>query len=171
MIKKTKKSNFQIGDVYAIPLIDGSWTLGQICFLLEVEGYYSISMAFFNYKFISIESLNEQIDTLDLSCPFTAFTITGETIKKKIWILIAHKMVHYVNFCVEYKKKNSWGWIDGIEREMNWILEMYFGIYPWDAFADKKYMDKLLLPMHEKPSFARERKDFTLKELEQKKIL
>jgi hypothetical protein len=42
---------------------------------------------------------------------------------------------------------------------------MYFGIYPWDGFKDKKYMDKLLLPGINKPKYTRNRNEFTEEEL------
>lgn len=42
---------------------------------------------------------------------------------------------------------------------------MYFGIYPWDGFKDKKYMDKLLLPNEIIPKHARYLDSFTEKEL------
>lgn len=169
MIKKKKKNNPILYNLYAIPLVDGSWTLGHICYLVEgiEEGYYSVTCGFFNHRFSTFEELIERQNELSLSKPVFVFTIADDPFKKK-WKLIGNRKVEYKNVNVEEHITGTWGWYDKEEKDTHWVLEMYFGIYPWDSFYDKIFMDNLLIPGQKKPPFARDKSSFS--EIELKSI-
>ncbi|MFL9481692.1 hypothetical protein ACI6Q2_02870 [Chitinophagaceae bacterium LWZ2-11] len=169
MIKKKKAKNPHVGEVYAIRLENESWAVGQICHMQENEDesgvYYSLTVAFWGVNFNNIEELRTKISVTDLDYPAFVFSVAGNPFRVKKWVLIDDRVISYKNINIESQITGSWGWFDKTERDINWILEMYFGVYPWDSFADPLYMDKLLIPGQKKPRFARPKSMFTKEEL------
>jgi hypothetical protein len=165
MIKKKKKNNPKIGEIYALHLIDKSLALGQICHMKEVEGYYSLTMAFFEFRFKTIECLRSKLATISFSNPVFVCTVADNPLKDRKGILVGEGDCKYENVSIEDHITGTWGWYDKIERDTNWILEMYFGVCPWDTFGDPLYMDKLLIQGQKMSHFARTTDMFSTDEL------
>ncbi|WP_343618042.1 hypothetical protein [Flavobacterium sp.] len=171
MFKKRKKNNPEVGNVYLIPLADESWTLGQICHMKETEGYFSLTVAFFNIHYPTKEQLIQEIVHFEFNDPIFVFSVAGNPFRNNGWIFEKSHTFNYKNVNIEEHITGSWGWYNKCERDINWILEMYFGVYPWDGFGDPFYIDKLLLPNQKKPPFAKMKNMFSNDDLEKLNLL
>ncbi|MFT9820085.1 hypothetical protein [Lysinibacillus sp. NPDC056185] len=162
MIKITKKNKLEVGQVFAVKIahID-KWTIAQICCLPETDGYYAIGIGLFDVIEASLQSVQFNLDTYNLEKPIIVGTF--DVNPKKDWTLIGSKHVCYKNFDLEKSITGTWGWINNTESGFWGILEIYFGVYPWDLFVGKSSIENKIIG--ERPSNIRLLKGFDLTEI------
>ena len=71
----SKKHILEEGQIYAIPLSDGSFTVAQLVNHHPLKGKLSEdTFAFFNYKFSSIDEIERSVDLINYDKPFSIVT-------------------------------------------------------------------------------------------------
>jgi hypothetical protein len=167
----SKKHKLEEGQIYAIPLSDGSFTVAQLInhFPLGEEKpkgrIQSVdTYAFFNYKHNKEELINN-VDDLDLTKPFSIITSSGKP-KQYDWELIKTgafqlKKDKYL------MKLDKGGYIDGTSTNPTVLLKPYFGLFPWDGYFKDDYLDEFMLPNAEMRNDRKYLKDYTTEELKE----
>lgn len=158
----TKRIKLEEGQVYAVSLLDGSYTIAQLYNQHIINSRQSqVTFGFFNYKFDILEELNESYNELDLSKPFAIATTNGYP-----W----HYGWHYLgkkSIDTQYNYKAE---IDNLglfkERSTDPLtfLEPYFGILPWDETLEGRFV-RHLLPNAEIRKGIKYIKDYSTEEL------
>lgn len=158
----SKKQVLEEGQIYAIPLPDGSFTISQLVNHHKINSRASEdTFAFFNYKFSSLKEIKEILNELDLSNPF-AIATSNSYPKDYAWELIDKRDIVLK---VEYKRNiGSLGLYNNRSTDPSVFLEPYFGLYPWDAYPIG-YIDKHILPNVEMGKDIKYCKDYSTKEL------
>jgi hypothetical protein len=149
------------GQVFAVPLSDGSFALAQVAFVKWFPPNTSfVTSAFFETRASTPELLREILRGSDLSKPISVFTLSDSPIEAGEWILLEERPVTYDNVDVQSRIKGDWGWFDRKQRPWSFFLESYHGLFPWDGFYKPNYIDEYLLPPYQRPASARTKKDF-----------
>ncbi len=163
----SKKQILEEGQIYVVPLTDGSYTISQLINLHKVSVRTSQNtFAFFNFKFSSIDAIINEIEELDISMPFAIVTSNSKP-KAYNWKLICTRAI---TIKIPYKDDiTSLGLFKNRSTDPSVFLEPYFGLFPWDGYFKDDYLEKHLLPNTERRDDIKYLKDFTTDEL--KKLL
>lgn len=170
MKKKEKIDDFQIGNVYAVELINKTWGIIQLCHISKVENVCFLTYALFDINEKSISMLKNKIFKYDLSTPFIVATLSERPTKGK-WILLGNRSVDYQNVDLKKNITGTWGWYKNKESGLFPKFESYLGILPWDLCVGKAAIENFLVTPTNKPLNIRYLKDFTRKEIEQLGLL
>ncbi len=162
----SKRYTLEEGQIYAIPLSDSSYTVGQLVNHHQINSKVSEdTFAFFNYK-LSIKDLTDTLDSLDLSNPFAIVTSNSSPFSYE-WRLIGSKSI-----AIKFEYKNHIGTL-GLYKNRSTdpevFLEPFFGLFPWDGYFKSDYLNKHILPNIKMRNDVKYLKDFTTEEL--KKLL
>ncbi|MDE6577129.1 MAG: hypothetical protein K2J82_05630 [Muribaculaceae bacterium] len=161
-----KGKNLKEGQIYAIPLSNGTYTIAQLInhhIIVPSKHKSENTFAFFNLVLQTLSDLEAQLDNIDLSTPVSILTANSSP-KVYNWILIGEKNINIVN---DYKHYiSSLGLFKNRSTDPSLFLEPYFGLFPWDGYAiDTWIEDRYLLPNSEIRKDIKYIKDFTLDEL------
>ena len=162
----SKKYNLEEGQIFAVPLSDGSFTIAQLINHDKIDSIDSEdTFAFYNYKFSSLKEVKEKLNGLDLSNPFAIATINSKP-KSYNWELIDKK-----NIEVKFRYNDnisSLGFYNNSSTDPEIFLEPYFGLFPWDGYYRDNFLeDKYLLPNAEMREGIKYLKDYTTAELKE----
>lgn len=167
MIAKNKKIEPVTGQLLSVPMLNGSLGLAQVAFAHKLDKKtYTVALAFFPIQAETVDELVKKINFENLKFPFAIVSPSSTPIEDGEIMPIGTAGVEYENVDVPSRLKGSYQWFDGRQRPWRFIFDMYYGLYPWDAFHNKNWMDELLLTGYDKPITARLKKDFLLEELE-----
>lgn len=170
-MKKNKKiDDLQIGNLYAVELINKTWGLIQLCYIHEVEDICFLTYALFDVNEASISTLKNIILDYDLTSPFIVATLSERPLKGK-WVLLGNRPVNYQNVDLKKNITGTWGWYKNKESGLFPKFESYLGILPWDLYIGKAAIENYLVSPTKKPLNVRYLKDFTKKEIEQLGLL
>jgi hypothetical protein len=158
----TKRIKLKEGQVYAIPLPDGSYTIAQLYNQHIINSRQSeVTFGFFNYKFVTLEEPKDNYTELDLSNPFAIATTNGYPWHYG-WIYLGERKIDTAyNYKVEI---SSLGLFKKSSADPLVFLEPYFGIIPWDA-TPEDFFKRFLLPSAEIREDVKYSKDYSTKEL------
>jgi hypothetical protein len=162
-----KKIDLEVGQVFAIEL-KNIWTIGQLCFNFVKDKYSQQTMAFFNYKFNSLENILQNVQQLDLSEPIFIISLNGHPVKNYRMQFVGMRGVNYKNV-PDFKNDicSSLGSYKDSSSDPELYLEPYFGLFPWDGYYKPDFVDKELLPNAKKRDDIKYCKDFTIDELKE----
>ncbi|MFT3769640.1 MAG: RHS repeat-associated core domain-containing protein [Minicystis sp.] len=143
-----KRTKFRVGDLFAVPLKDGTWGLGHV-----VAADLAICCLVFAARAASTDALRAVLDDA-LREPIGAAVITDFTIARGTWPVIGHRAPHYPDLRLpKLSGEGASSYTDGVLAE---FLEAYHGLRPWNEWPEVAtwYRDILLshLPI---PSTAR----------------
>lgn len=165
-----KKHLLEEGQIYAVPLLDGSYTITQLCNHHPLEETKSMgrkqsvdTYAFFNWKFLSKDELVINLNDLDISNPFSVITSSGKP-EQYGWELVK---VTALQLDKEKYLKNldEGGYINGTSTNPAVLLKAYFGLFPWDGYYKDDYLVEFLTPGAKMRDDIKYLKDFTTEEL------
>jgi len=165
MIKKNKKHTLIEGDIFAVELRNKTFSIVQLCFIFETDGYLSLTFGLFDIREKSIDDIRKNIDNYNLSNPFIIATLSNNPIKE--WIYAENKPVEYSNIDVKKGITGTWGWYHNTESGLYPKFESYFGILPWDLYIGKSHIENDLIDKDIIPQNIRYLKDFTAEEAKQ----
>lgn len=159
---RTKRVKLEEGQVYAVPLPDGSYTVAQLYNQHIITSRESeVTFGFFNYKFDTLEKLKADYNELDLSNPFSIATTNGYPWHYG-WVFLSKNSIKTeYNYKIEicnlglFKKRST----DPLT-----FLEPYFGILPWDETVEGFFV-RHLLPNAEIRKDIKYIKDYSTEEL------
>jgi len=149
---KKKKQTFEVGDYFTIPLTGGKYAIGQIVGV-EPDALNSVICALFSQQRNFVPTSNNQ-DLADSDLVSVLF-VTPDLLKSGDWCVVSHGQPFNVAPYIDVDALRDVGFV-GVRVIGSWIvtklLEAYFGLYPWNGFADPDYFDKLLVSEDRKPS-------------------
>jgi len=154
------------GQIYAVPLSNGTYTVAQLVNKHLIAPSMSKSentFAFYNIIYPTLDDLIQQVQTIDMSNPIAILTANSSP-KTYKWISVGIKEI---NIKFNYKQDiTTLGLFRNRSTDPSLLLEPYFGLFPWDGYAvDNWIEDKYLLPnanIREDIKFIH---DFTIDEL------
>ena len=121
------------------------------------------TFAFFNLLFLSVVEIEEAFNDMDLSNPVAILTANSSP-KVYKWKLIGEKPIT-IRF--DYTSEiSSLGFFKNRSTDPSLFLEPYFGLFPWDGYAEDNWIEKMyLLPNSEIRNDVKYLRDFSLYEL------
>lgn len=148
-----KKQKWKEGDVFAIKLLDGSFSFGQALYITK-QALSSVVCAFFDFRQplngekISINSLKLD-DLLSVQYCSTGLLDSGG------WAVVGHlpllDVSPHINVA-DIKAGNFVGVKVVGSANFNELMNAYYGLSPWNDFHDPFYLDKLLVSTRKRPS-------------------
>lgn len=151
--KAHKRRKWKVGDLFKVPLVDGTASLGHII-AQEHQMMNSVTCAFYDIKVPDACPLGESPSPQEqalISCIFT----THDLLSKGVWPIIGYmspQLPRKYLPCEECRKR---GWVgakmygSGIVRE---FLNAFYHLAPWDDWADPHYLDQLLIDPRKRPT-------------------
>lgn len=147
---KKKKIEWRPGDVFLIPLLDGTFGTGQV---LDLQMPTIVRVALFDENIKSIEEFD-----LSQSCALPSLisliASSREQLDFEAWKIVGNKSVEipikdYPN--EQFRKK---GWV-GAKHYDAALLEDFFNAFysfvPWDDWFNPNYLDAFLVDISKKP--------------------
>jgi hypothetical protein len=140
------RKTWDIGNLFSVPLIDGSHALGQVVGR-EAEVLNSITCVFFRNR-IGGDALTEVKGPPDCSDAIAVQFVTKDLLTRRIWKVLGDFAVCLPLDAFPHEDKRNSGWIgarvigSGIVEH---FLNAYFGLEPWTQMKDPAYFDRLLL--------------------------
>lgn len=135
------------GQVYAVPLSNGTYTVAQLINKHVIASSMSRSentYAFYNIVYPTLDDLAQRVHIIDMSDPIAILTANSSP-KVYKWIPVGFKEI---NIKFNYKQDiSTLGLYKNRSTDPSLLLEPYFGLFPWDGYAvDNWIEDKYLLP-------------------------
>jgi hypothetical protein len=130
----------EVGDVFAIPLPDGDQAIGQV--VARVDDLGSVGCALFSVKHHPNGPLPKLVQ------PISVLLVTPELLQRRVWPVIEQRAVKVSSRYFGWEAFRRALWVGakiygaGIIRE---FMEAYHGFGSWDAMADPKYFNNLLV--------------------------
>lgn len=145
-----RKIKWANGDVFAVPLCDGSFAIGQVLDLMMVN---QVRVALYSEIFPSLESIS-------FSCicqPEHLISLVAssrEQLDYNVWKILSNKPVavsieNYPN--EQYRSK---GWVGAIHYDaalLEDFLEAFHLLRPWDDWFNPNYFDSFLVSIDKRP--------------------
>ena len=151
-----RRNTWDIGNLFAVPLSDGSSCLGQIVGR-EAQMLNSITCAFYRTRVDSaaIESPQGVPDQQDLIA--VQFT-TKDLLTRRIWKVLGNFPVTLPQSLFPHEDKRAQNWMGATmvgSGNIDHFLNAYFGLEPWDQMHDPEYFDSLLLLPASRPKWVK----------------
>jgi len=149
----TKKSRhiWEPGDFFAIPLSDGSTAIGQVLGY-EPEALNSAVCAFFARRCVDQPSKRGAPPTKDELV--AVLFVTRDLLDSGTWQVIGRgaplPTAPHIDLDVLRARRFVGVKVVG-SGVANRLMDAYFGLYPWNGFAQPDYLDKLLISADRKP--------------------
>jgi len=146
------KQDWQVGDVFVVPLRDRSLVVGQVVGQ-EPEVLNSATVAFFDHR-VSDEKEVQESPLPRPSTVFAALFVTRDLLDSGDWPVVAHGRVDLPSALLPYENLRDRGFVgakvigSGIVED---FLSAFYGLAPWDDWKDPNYLDGLLLSHDKKP--------------------
>lgn len=138
--KRPKKQNWKVGDVFSIPLSDGSYGFGQI---LDEQYKIGISCALFELKSPTMDKpVKEICGTKVISVLHT----TANLLNNFHWRVFGNFNPVTKGSSGSSGEVNAVGSSSYSPNVLGHLLEAYYGLAPWNSMKDENYYDKMLLP-------------------------
>ncbi len=140
---KRKKQNWCIGDIFLVPLADGTFSVGQVIARYK-DALNSVVCIFTTSR---IKKLESEV-TINEDEIISALFVTPDFLDSGDWLVVGSwppvPVEHY--FDTDALKADGFVGVKvvGSGIVINFI-EACFGLYPWDGFFEADYLDKLLL--------------------------
>lgn len=153
-----RKVEWRIGDVFLIPIGDGTHVTAQIIGR-EPSVLNSASIALFDAHVAPNDPPNAVPDN---ECVFATLFVTRDLLDRGVWPVAGNHPVRVPLTCLPYEDRRSTGFIgakvigSGIVQH---FVAAYYGVEPWDQYKDPHYFDKLLLAPDKKPARIRLKRD------------
>jgi hypothetical protein len=148
----TKRRKWKVGDLFKIPLADGSALLGHIV-AQEREMLNSVTCAYYDTKVSDTcppDAPPLPSDEALIACLFT----THDLLDNGMWPVVGYAAPRLPRKYLPYEDCRHSGWVgakmhgSGIVRQ---FLNAYCRLAPWDDFADPTYLDRLLISPAKRP--------------------
>ena|SRR5688500_4003018 len=150
-----RRKTWDVGNVFAVPLADGTHCLGQVVGR-EAQVLNSITCAFYGKRLSETELLDVR-GTPEIGDLIAVQFITKELLTRKVWKVVGSFPVTLEKRFFPHEDKRAQNWIGakmigaGIMRR---FLNAYFGFEPWNVMVQEDYYDQLLTPGISRPASA-----------------
>jgi hypothetical protein len=146
-----RKEQWSEGDLFAVPLMDGTAAVGQILHLTP-QALNSAVCAYYGVRVW--DGITPEKALGDDKLIAVLFT-TRDLLDSGKWRVVDRAAPRHLDQLSALRELECNGFVgakiigSGIITK---LLEAYFGLRPWDAFADPLYLDKLLVAPDRRPS-------------------
>ena len=143
--KRPKKQKWKVGDIFQVPLENGTYGFGQVVW----TSYTHPVCGLFDINKTDVPTLEEIV-----SNPFISIlSLTPNSLDNHSWKVLG-------NMNVRVQKKDVPKKFIGITTDFtSGILEelanAFYGVTPWNVFAEEDFFDEILLPTVKRPSTAK----------------
>lgn len=145
-----KKQNWNSGDIFAVPLGDGSFSLGQVI-SHEQHCMDSVLCAYASTLTSDINTITWLPKIEDI----ISIQITSrDSLDKHIWRVVSHSEPLNLDASFDIKSLREKRYVGASIKgsgAMNKLLSAYHGLSYWDIYFDPEYFDKLLLAGVKRP--------------------
>ena len=145
-----------VGDEFVVPLDDGSFGRGQIIAAEPLTLMNSAICAFFEHRLTDVPADDTGFDKGN--GVFSVLWVTRDLLDSGTWQVFAHTDPLDPRFYFpDLDQRRLDGFVgtkvygSGIARR---LVNAYFGLQPWDQFAEPDYLDRLLLVHGARPAQA-----------------
>jgi len=148
--RNKNKQDWTIGDLFAIPLSDGTSGYGQVV-AEEPAVLRSVSIAVFGLR----TPANFELPELALDAVIACLFVTSDLLSNGTWGVVGNQPPVVPQDSLPYEATRSSGWIGAKvigSRNITSFLEAFHLLRPWNDFADPQYSDKLLLSVSKRPT-------------------
>ena len=150
MFKRNKQA-WSNGDCFAIPLGEGTFSIGQVI-SYEPDALNSVLCCFFLLRY---REPAQDFDLASLSDKLIAIQfVTRDLLDAGQWRVIATGSPTPIpsSMGLDHLRKTGFVGIKVVGSGIaNKLMESCFGLYPWDGFAEPGYLDKLLISKAMRP--------------------
>lgn len=150
-----RRKTWDVGNLFAVPLADGSYGLGQVVGR-EENMLNSISCAFYRTR-VSASDLASVGGVPDESELIAVQFTTKDLLTKRVWRVLGAYPVELPHHLFPHEDRRGQNWI-GAEMvgsgSMVNLLNAYFGLAPWNVMFEEDYFDQLLAPGVRRPPTA-----------------
>ena len=148
---RRKKVSWCNGDVFAIPLDNGKYSIGHI---LDQRLINTIRIALFDEV---IESINDiTVDTLcDIQKLISLIEVTKEQVEYGVWKIIGKKesLIAQDKYANEKFRKNDSAGSKVYDAALaEDFVNAFYALIPWDDWFNPDYLDNFLVDKSKKPS-------------------
>lgn len=145
-----RKIKWGTGDVFAVPLANDNFAVGQVLDLMMVN---QVRIALYNEVFPTLEA----IDLAAVCAPahlISLITSSREQLDYSVWKIVGNKPVpvpieRYPN---EQFRHN--GWVGAKHYDAGLVedfLDAYYALRPWDTWFNPNYLDAFLVDVSKRP--------------------
>jgi len=148
------RQKFAPGDIFGIPLPDGSLGVGQVL-SIEPEALNAVGCLFT----AGVVSGGKIVSAPE---PVAALLVTPDLLKNGSWPVKSSGPITFEPEERPYEQFRAAGWVGAKvvgSANAQALLSAYHGHTPWDDWHDPKYLDSLLLPGVVRPKAAVLHKD------------
>src|SRR6267378_3357980 len=134
MIPRKKRQRHKEGDVFLIPLNDGTYGLGQIL-SYEPQALNAVGCAFYNIRVVEGPSLGI-LAPLPQDRVISIVLTTKDLLNRAVWPVVADRAIPTPKSARPYEKYRAKKWLgaqisgSGI---VNDFLNAYHGLKPWNV--------------------------------------
>lgn len=148
-----RNQKWTVGDVFVIKTLDNRYVAAQIVGR-EAEVLNSVTIAVFDEGF---ENPNDAMQAkLDTSYVISVVFSTRDSLDRGIWHIVGNRPVMIPKNLFPYEHlRGEAEWVGAIVHGsgiINEFVNAYYGLLPWDDWADPAYLDKLLVKPDKKPT-------------------
>lgn len=150
---KRKRQRPKEGDVFAVPLNDGSYTVGQVLGY-EPDALNSVGCAFYDMRSSGEPRLPA---ALPREKAISILLTTPDPLKRGYWPIVGEQAIATPVSARPYEKYRAKRWVGAKivgSANVRELLEAFYGLAPWDDYADPEYLDGLLLDRALRPKNA-----------------
>ena len=155
MIPKKKRQRHKEGDVFLVPLNDGSYGLGQIL-SYEPQALNSVGCALYNIRVVDGPSL-------DIPAPLpqdrviSILLTTKDLLNRAVWPVVTDRAIPTPESRRPYEQYRARKWVGANifgSANVNDLLNAYHGVRPWNVYFEEDYLDQMLAPSVKRPNTA-----------------
>jgi hypothetical protein len=151
MNSKTRqpKQIWDIGSVFSIEQSDGFYCVGQVLDLMLPN---VPSCAFYDLRF-KTGTVPENLQLLN-SRVIAALSTTREQLDRGAWKVVATRPIEFPRDLWPNENLRAVDWVGAVTYGAGIVtrfLEAFYGLSPWNYYADPNYFDALLFDQRERP--------------------
>jgi hypothetical protein len=148
---RKKKQKWDIGDVFVVPLEDGTYSSGQVI-SCEDSAMGSVVCAFSSDK---SETVRSAVDTNFGGILIAVLFVTRDLLDSGKWQVVDNRPIvsfeQYLNLS-ELRKKGFVGVKIVGSFNVTTLLNAFHKLIPWNNFHNPNYLDSLLVSSDRKPA-------------------
>lgn len=149
-MSKRKKISWKPGDIFQVPLLDGTWGTGQI---LDLQMPTVVRIALFdeNVKSLSDFDVSEACASSNL---ISLIACSREQLDFDVWKIVANKSIQLAirDFPNEQFRRKNWVGTKHYDAALiEDFLNAFYSFIAWDDWFNPYYLDAFLIDLSKKP--------------------
>jgi hypothetical protein len=147
---RKKKINWQINDVFAIPLLNGKYSVGYI---LDQRMVNTVRIALYDEVVVNLADIDVSI-LVNTDNLISLIEVTREQLDYNVWKIVGHKKtdIPVERYPNEQFRANKW--INSIVYDAALaedFVNAFNALIPWDDWYDPNFLDEFLVSTSKKP--------------------